>query len=150
MSETADRFIESMGRHFEDEGAPRIAGSLLGALMLNPDPCSLDDLADQLKVSKGSISSNARLLEQVGCAQRVNVPGDRRDFYQIAPDSQQRILEQKLSRVRVLLERLREGAAAVPGSQPEVQARFADAIGFSERAVAVLTEELHLHLQRPR
>ena len=53
-----------MGRQFEEDGAPRIAGRLFGFLMVQEEACSLDDVAEQLRVSKGSASSNARLLER--------------------------------------------------------------------------------------
>lgn len=140
-----ERFIEGMGRHFEEEGVPRIAGRLLGALIVNPEPSSLDDLTEQLQVSKGSVSSNARLLEQWGVAERVNLPGDRRDYYRIADDVEVRVLEQKVERIRRLLERLREGQEAVPEA---VRPRLACMAAFHERALALLTEELDLRRRR--
>jgi hypothetical protein len=86
MSDASERFIEVMGRHFEEEGVPRIAGRLFGQLMVMERDASLDELAESLQVSKGSVSSNARLLEEWGVAERITRPGDRRDYYRIAPD----------------------------------------------------------------
>jgi DNA-binding transcriptional regulator GbsR (MarR family) len=74
MARTHDEFIELMGRHFDEEGVARIAGRLFGLLMLGEEPCSLDELAARLRVSKGSVSSNARLLEDWGLAERVTWP----------------------------------------------------------------------------
>ena len=56
-------FIERMGLAFESDGLPRIAGRIFGLLLLSEDCRSLDELAAELKVSKGSVSTNARLLE---------------------------------------------------------------------------------------
>ena len=142
MDQATRDFIESMGRQFEEDGAPRIAGRLFGFLMLQDDPCSLDDVAEQLQVSKGSASSNARLLEQLGIAERVTRAGDRRDYYQISPDIGERTLERALQGLERMLQRLRKGADALGERSPAVGARFSGTIKFHERAMAVVTDLL--------
>ena len=42
------------------------------------------DLAEKLRVSKASASTNARLLEELGILAHTARPGDRRDYYQRA------------------------------------------------------------------
>ena len=64
-------FIERMGVALDSDGLPRIAGRIFGLLLVSEDPRSLDDLAAELRVSKGSVSTNARLLEQRGLLERV-------------------------------------------------------------------------------
>jgi biotin operon repressor len=76
-------FIESIGVLWEADGLPRIAGRIVGYLIVQPEPCSLDELAAGLGVSKASISTDARRLEQLGLITRVSLPGDRRDYYMI-------------------------------------------------------------------
>ena len=76
-------FVESMGVLWETDGLPRIAGRIFGYLIVEPAPCSLDELAAGLGVSKASISTDARRLEQLGLVTRVSLPGDRRDYYTI-------------------------------------------------------------------
>jgi DNA-binding transcriptional regulator GbsR (MarR family) len=142
MDQATRDFIESMGRQFEEDGAPRIAGRLFGFLMLQEDPCSLDDVAEQLQVSKGSASSNARLLEQLGIAERVTRAGDRRDYYQISPDIGERTLERALQGLERMLQRLRKGADALGERSPAVADRFSGTIKFHERAMAVVTDLL--------
>jgi DNA-binding transcriptional regulator GbsR (MarR family) len=142
MDQATRDFIESMGRQFEEDGAPRIAGRLFGFLMLQDDPCSLDDVAEQLQVSKGSASSNARLLEQLGVAERVTRAGDRRDYYQISPDIGERTMERALQGIERMLGRLRRGVDVVGNRSPTVSARFAGAIQFHEKALAVVTDLL--------
>ena len=84
MNEVAKEFIERMGLLAERDGAfPRIAGRLLAYLMLDGTPKTLDDIANDLRISKASASTNARLLEQMGLLERVSLFGDRRDFYRI-------------------------------------------------------------------
>jgi DNA-binding transcriptional regulator GbsR (MarR family) len=122
-----------MGRHFEEEGAPRIAGRLIGVLLLNVEPASLDDLVEQLQVSKASVSMNARRLEFWGIAERVTIAGDRRDFYRIAEDAREKIALRMVERARLMTERLDVGLDAVRDGQPEVKERFRGLIDFFDR-----------------
>lgn len=142
MRDATDTFIETMGRHFEEEGIPRIAGRLFGLLLVNEEPCSLDDMAERLQVSKGSVSSNSRMLEQWGVAERVTRPGDRRDYYHLADDMEQRILERQMEHVVKMRERLREGLASMPDAPRAVRDRFLAAIAFQERTLESLGEAL--------
>lgn len=127
-------FIELMGRHLEEEGMPRIAGRLMGALILNEEEASLDELAEQLHVSKASVSSNARLLENMGVAERVTLPGDRRDFYRLAPNAEELALQRALDRQRLMLQRLEVGHEVV-GESEKIRCRIESLMSFVSRAI---------------
>src|SRR5829696_6397986 len=123
MDAAAQQFIERIGIQWEKDGLPRIAGRIFGFLFLQAEPCSLDELAASLGVSKGSVSTDARRLEQLGLLERSGRPGDRRDYYQIAPDAAVRTLSMKLRG----MERFRQlvgGGRDLPDIAPEVRARF--------------------------
>jgi DNA-binding MarR family transcriptional regulator len=105
MTERADgdglsTFIEEMGLLWENAGLPRIAGRIFGLLVGNSEPSSLDEMASALAVSKASISTDARRLEQLGLLHRVARPGDRRDYYSLAQDAPARMLEIRLGSIR--------------------------------------------------
>ncbi len=145
MSQAEDEFIEIMGRHFVEEGVPRIAGRLFGLLMLGERDCSLDELSERLQVSKGSVSSNARLLEVWGVAVRVTRPGDRRDFYRIAPDMRDRLIQRQVSRIELFIERLERSRDRLAPLPKEVAERFDGAAAFNRaaiRSLLALGEEL--------
>jgi DNA-binding transcriptional regulator GbsR (MarR family) len=75
-------FIEDIGLYFEQMGLPRMAGRILGALLISdPPPQSITDLSERLQASKGSISIMARLLVERGLIERVASPMPRRDYY---------------------------------------------------------------------
>lgn len=148
MQHATDAFIETMGRHFEEEGIPRIAGRLFGLLMVNEDPCSLDEMAQRLRVSKGSVSTNSRLLEQWGVIERVTHPGDRRDYYQLAPDMDARILEKQLEHVARMRSRLRDGLESLAAPPVAVRERFHSMIAFQDRTLELLGEALGRVRQR--
>ncbi len=86
MVEAREKFIEEVGLAAEADGLPRIAGRLFGHLLLSPDPCTLDEIAEALSVSKGSVSTDARLLLRHGWLRRTSRAGDRKDYYEMAPD----------------------------------------------------------------
>jgi len=86
MTTTEDimnEFIDTIGETAETFGLPRIAGLLKGLLFFTPGPLSLDEMADRLEVSKGSVSTNIRLLERWKVARRVYNRKDRKNYYQI-------------------------------------------------------------------
>lgn len=101
-------FVEDVGLFFEQYGVPRMAGRVLGWLMISDPPHqSLGDLADVLMASKGSISTMTRLLVQVGLIERVSLPGLRRDYFCIKSDTDELITQGlvKISAMRQLSER---------------------------------------------
>jgi DNA-binding transcriptional regulator GbsR (MarR family) len=139
MNAAAQQFIERIGIMWENEGLPRIAGRIFGFLFLQAEPCSLDDMAAALGVSKASVSTDARRLEQLGLLERSGRPGDRRDYYQIAPDAAVRTLSMKLrgmERVRKTVATARE----LPGLPPRVRARFETFDTIHEMMAESITE----------
>jgi DNA-binding transcriptional regulator GbsR (MarR family) len=67
-------------------GFSKVMGQLFGALLLSPDPMSLDDLMARLGISKASVSTNMRTLEHMGIVREVWVKDDRRKFYRAESD----------------------------------------------------------------
>lgn len=100
MDQTYTDFIDRMGIVAEHDGMSPIAGRLYALLLLSEEPRSLDDLAEQLGVSKASVSTDARRLLERGIAERVSRAGDRRDYYELAPDFFARIIEARVTRWR--------------------------------------------------
>lgn len=112
-----EQFVETMGLLWETEGLPRIAGRLIGFLIVQAEPVSLDHMAAALGVSKASVSTDARRLEQLGLVSRVSRPGDRKDYYVMVPDVSVRILELKLaslSRFQAVMGMLSQDSAVSP------------------------------------
>jgi DNA-binding transcriptional regulator GbsR (MarR family) len=130
MHEAAQHLVERMGLALEAEGLPRIAGRLLGFLLVHEGAFSLDDLADELQVSKASVSTNARQLERYGLVERTSAPGDRRDYYQMGPDVWEKLLarwQQKWEAMRALFT---EAAASLPEEMEAGHARLIRAEQF--------------------
>lgn len=130
MHETVAEFVEKFGLTLEGEGLPRIAGRLMGFLLIHPEAYSLDELAEQLQVSKASISTNARQLEEHGILERTSSPGDRRDYYRMDPGAWEGMLrnaQQKWSTMRMLLT---GAAASLPDEMDVARERLIEAEQF--------------------
>jgi DNA-binding transcriptional regulator GbsR (MarR family) len=94
------RLIETGGRTSQDLGLGRIVGQILVYLYLQPEACSLEELENDLGLSKASVSIAARQLEQLGLVQRVWLKGDRKKYYRSAENIGQAIQQGVLSLVR--------------------------------------------------
>ena len=140
----ADELVERMGLHWELDGLPRIAGRIFGHLLLQADPCSLDDIAAALGVSKASVSVDARRLERLGLISRVSLPGDRRDYYAIGENILAQAIGLKLESMRRLQD-VFLAARRVPDTDRRVRRRLADVASQHERvlrSVETLLREL--------
>jgi DNA-binding transcriptional regulator GbsR (MarR family) len=105
-------FFEEVGLMFDQMGMPRMAGRILGWLLVS-DPAhqSAGQLTEVLGASKGSISTNTRLLIQWGMAEKVGVPGERSTYYRLSPDPISTILHMKTAAIRALREQMEKGLA---------------------------------------
>jgi DNA-binding transcriptional regulator GbsR (MarR family) len=88
------RFVEDVARLLIPWGVPPIAARLYGHLLLCPRPVSLDQITEDLGISKSSASVAARLLESYTLARRRSEPGSKRALYAVADDYEAMIRQQ--------------------------------------------------------
>src|SRR5499427_4728949 len=122
MDKAQRTFIDRLGDAAEADGLSPIAGRLFALLLLAPEPQSLDELADGLGVSKASVSTDARRLLDRGIVERTRRTGDRRDFYELAPDFFARVIRARVARwrrIQQLVDDVRADAQALPGAARE-------------------------------
>ncbi|MCB9797630.1 MAG: MarR family transcriptional regulator [Alphaproteobacteria bacterium] len=121
------RFAEQMGLYFERYGLPPMGGRILGWLLLSDPPQqSSRDLVEVLNASKGSISTNTRMLMQAGLIRRTAVTGQRGAYFEVEPDAWVEMLEHKLAALTDMRAMLESGLALIPEDQPERRARLED------------------------
>jgi DNA-binding MarR family transcriptional regulator len=129
MTTPRDQFIEQMGLMTQAEGMPRIAGQILGYLIIEGEPRTLTQMTEALKISKGSASTNARLLEHKGTVRRVSALGQRQDAYEAVD-------EPGLSTLAGMAERFRANAAAMEA----IGASFSDQEAGARKRVERVAE----------
>lgn len=142
MSRLDNWFVEQTGLTAEADGLSRIAGRLFGALLLSPEPRSLDSLVAELGVSKASVSIEARRLVDRNVAQRVGVSGDRRDYYELVPNFFTGLVRARVARwgaLRALAVQMLDDAPAPPAV---VRARLDEIKAVHDFVVARVDEAL--------
>ena len=81
-----ERFIEAWGSMGVLWGINRSMARIHALLLLSPKPIDADAISARLSISRGNVSMCCKELRSWGVIERVNVSGDRRDFYQVVPD----------------------------------------------------------------
>lgn len=114
LEEAVSEFVEQMGLHAEAEGLPRTAGRIMGLMLVCEGPYTLDELQEELQISRGSASTNTRRLEELGVAERTTRPGDRKVYYRLTDDPYGRIVESRLERMRKIQELVDRSIEEIP------------------------------------
>jgi len=121
-------FIEDIGLFFEQIGMPRMAGRILGVLLISDPPAqSITDIAQTLKASKSSVSIMARMLVENGLIERVASPVPRRDYYRFKPGGWILYMRQWLALMSGLHEITARGLNLLEGQPPELKERLQEA-----------------------
>lgn len=125
LQEARLRLIEAGGRASQDLGTGRIVGQILVFLYLRENECSLDDIADELGLSKASVSIAVRQLEQLGLARNIWKSGDKRKYYKsaenIAKALQQGVLLLFRQKIQIFGDELEDSMAmisSIPDDEP--------------------------------
>jgi DNA-binding transcriptional regulator GbsR (MarR family) len=130
FEKTREDFIETIGMIVQADGFPRISGRMFGLLVFDGGAHAFGDLAHALQVSRGSISSSARLLEEQGLIRRVSKPGQRQDYFEVAENPYQTLLKRFAQRAETSRERIAGFAQVVCAENPEICQRLQDYAQF--------------------
>lgn len=128
-------FVEGIGAAAATSGVlTQLQGKIFALLYLQPEPMSLDDIANELQLSKSNVSVNVRGLVDWNLVRLVTVRGSRRDHYEAATDFWRVMQEIMERRFRWNLRQLSAAAE---------EARRAASGGRSRRFVEERLEALH-------
>jgi predicted transcriptional regulator len=111
-------FIDGMGMYFESQGIPRIGGRMLGLLMIAHWPLSAEDMAEILRISRGSVSTNLRLLLPSGMVERALMPGSRTTHYAFSDEAMEHRILSGIRSAQAFKRLVQQAAAAIPASDP--------------------------------
>ena len=140
-----EEVVEQLGEVFARTGHQRIAGRMLGWLLVcDPPQQSADEIQQAIGASKASVSINLRLLQAAGLAQRVGVPGQRRAYYQMNLNAWSSDFKGRLGEITAMRKVADNGLAALAGAPAERRDRL-EAMqkfyAFFERAFPAMLEE---------
>ncbi|HMP71810.1 MAG TPA: helix-turn-helix domain-containing protein [Kiritimatiellia bacterium] len=130
VSDALWQMIEAGGRTSQTFGLSRLLGQIYTLLYLKSDPLSLDEIVNELEVSKASVSVACRQLQSFGAVKRSTRKGDRRDFYEAVQDVRGLIqngllpaIEKKLDSARIQIEQCLAMLEAADGNPRAEQLR---------------------------
>ena len=140
VKDTLWQMIEAGGRTAETFGVSRLFGQIYALLYLKNEALSLDQIVEELSVSKASVSIACRQLNTFGAIRRITMRGDRRDFYEAVQDFRTLInqgilpvIEKKLNSAGRQIEQCRRELAEGSDHQPEAHALLARLDEVEER-----------------
>ncbi len=138
------RFVEEVGLYFEQAGLPRMAGRILGWLMIsNPPHQTTSELTEALLASKGSISTMTRLLIRISLIERISLPGQRRDYFCIKPGAWHQLIKESLVRITTVRQLAEHGLELLEGKahvNRQWLEEMRDMYAFFEREFPALLE----------
>ena len=135
-----DTFIEQMGMMTQQDGFPRIAGQILGYLIVEGEARSLGEITGALKISKGSASTNCRLLAERGAIERVGAIGSRQDSYRAVENPTENTLAGMAERFRQRAGVIEEAAAQFPDNRGDARERVCGLATFFRNSAQFLDE----------
>lgn len=86
LLQARDHFVRGMSRISQFWGFPKAMGAIFAVLYLSPDPLSLDQIVEQVNVTKGAVSVNVRNLEHLNMVHPHVAIGERKDYYYAETD----------------------------------------------------------------
>ena len=135
------RFIENTADLMEEQGFPRMAGRVIGALMICTSPhLSHEELAEQLQASKGSISMTTQLLMRLSIVERISLPGHRRHYYRLREQLWNDLLSTRSEHILQHLSLVDDGLALLKTEPVEAKMRLIELQVFSDFILESLPE----------
>jgi len=113
---------------------------LLGMLVWDGDAVSFSDLAAHLQVSRGSISTATRILEERRLIKRVAKPGQRQDYFQLADNPYAKMLETVAVGLNRAQEEIDDTLNTIPDTEADIKQRVAAYSGFYKQMADAISK----------
>jgi DNA-binding transcriptional regulator GbsR (MarR family) len=98
FNEAKNKFIQTWGALGSQWGINKTMAQIHALLMVSNDAVSMEDIMDELKISRGNASMNLRALMDWGIVYKEYKAGERREFFTAEKDLDE--LAVKISRER--------------------------------------------------
>ena len=98
--EAKEKFISTWGSLGTLWGINKAMAQIQALLFISTKPLSMEDIMDELKISRGNTSMNLRQLMDWGIVTKELIPGERKEFFTTEKDVQElaRIIAKERSR----------------------------------------------------
>lgn len=137
--------VEDFGLYFEQMGLPRLAGRVLGVLLISDPPeKSLTDLCALLEASKSAVSPTTRLLVEMDLIERVPSPVPRQVFFRFRPGGWVAFVRQHLRLWASMHQLAERGLQLMQDKDPALRGRLREAHDM----FSLIEEEMPALLER--
>jgi hypothetical protein len=93
-------YVEKWGISLEQLGATRMAGKILGWLLVcDPPHQTAKQISEAIGASLASVSTATRTLTQASLTERVGIPGERSAHFRISPGMWSRLMRHRIGRI---------------------------------------------------
>ena len=93
LEQARERVIDAISQNMNLYGVTESVGRLYGALYFQEGPLTLDEMKEELGMSKTSMSTSVRSLLELKMVGKVWKKGVRKDLYQAEPDWYQTFID---------------------------------------------------------
>jgi DNA-binding transcriptional regulator GbsR (MarR family) len=132
---------------FAASGLPRMAGKILGWLMVcSPPYQTAEEIETALGASKGTVSTMTRLLMHMGLIEKVGIPDRRHAHFRLKEGIWAQVVSNESSQMRRLRDLAERGLGLLAETPSENQQRLQEMremFTFFERELPVLLERFH-------
>lgn len=81
FSEAKNKFIQTWGALGSQWGINKTMAQIHALLMVSPDALSMEDIMEELQISRGNASMNLRALMDWGIIYKDLKPGERKEYF---------------------------------------------------------------------
>ena len=142
MSPEEAEFVDRFGLFMQLVGGSRTMGRVYGWLLIcDPPKQSLTELAQTLSVSKASVSTVARQLQEGGLIERLP-SSTRQHQYRLTPGGFSSVLSAQLSRMKFGIDAADFGLSLLDETRAEQRERLEDFRDFCEFSAQDYRDEL--------
>ena len=137
---------EELALVLTSHGLQRMTARVLATLLFTEQTSvTMAELGETLQASAGSISGALKMLTSVGLAERVPVPGSRREHFRLPRDAWSVLFTSKNETMRAMLEAADAGLEATDEQGParERLAEMRDFYGFLMAEIPALLDRWH-------
>jgi DNA-binding transcriptional regulator GbsR (MarR family) len=86
LTEAKQQFISSWGAFGTNWGINRTMAQIHALLLVSSAPLTQDEMMEELNISRGNVNMNIRELLSWGLAERVILPGERKEYFSAEKD----------------------------------------------------------------
>lgn len=86
LEEAKSKFIESWGKLGSDWGINRTMAQVHALLLVSATPLCANNIMEELKISRGNVNQNVRMLMDWGLVHKELRCGDRKDYFYAEKD----------------------------------------------------------------